>query len=165
MNAKPLPDVITAVDDADVILLGPGSLFTSVIPNLLMPDFAEKLKVSEVPKIYICNLMTQPEETQGMNIVQHLEWVSAALGCVPDFIIANSEEIPEDIVEAYKKEGANPLYLDYHQRDIIRNMGCIYIEAPIMSVFESDKEGRVVRHDSQKLASVIFKLIRRFEDE
>ncbi len=165
VNAKPLPDVITAVDDADVILLGPGSLFTSVIPNLLMPDFAEKLKVSEVPKIYICNLMTQPEETQGMNIVQHLEWVSAALGCVPDFIIANSEEIPEDIVEAYKKEGANPLYLDYHQRDIIRNMGCIYIEAPIMSVFESDKEGRVVRHDSQKLASVIFKLIRRFEDE
>ena len=165
VDAKPLPDVISAVDDADVILLGPGSLFTSVIPNLLMQDFAEKLKVSEVPKIYICNLMTQPEETQGMNIVQHLEWVSAALGCVPDFVIANSEEIPQDIVEAYKKEGANPLYLDYHQRDIIKNMGCIYIEAPIMSVFESEKEGRVVRHDSQKLASVIFKLIRRFDDE
>lgn len=164
VNAKPLQDVIAAVDDADVILLGPGSLFTSVIPNLLLQDFAEKLRVSDKPKIYICNLMTQPHETQGMNIVQHLEWVSAALGCVPDFIIANSDNIPQDIIQAYKKEGAVPLYLDYHQRDTINNMGCIYIEAPIMSVFNSPSEGRVARHDSQKLASVIFKLIRRFDD-
>lgn len=164
VNARPLRDVLDAVDDADVILLGPGSLFTSVIPNLLLPEFAEKLRRSEMPKIYICNLMTQPEETQGMNIVKHLEWVSAALGEVPDFVIANSEPIPEDIVAAYKKEGAVPLYLDYHQRDEIRHMGCIYIEAPIMSVFESKSEGRVVRHDSQKLASVIFKLIRRFDE-
>ena len=165
VNAKPLQDVINAVDDADVILLGPGSLFTSVIPNLLLQDFAEKLRRADVPKIYICNLMTQPEETQGMNIVQHLEWVSAALGEVPDFIIANSEEIPQDIVQAYKKEGASPLYLDYHQRDAIRHMGCIYIEAPIMSVFESKSEGRVARHDPQKLASTIFKLLRRFDEE
>lgn len=164
VNARPLPEVLSAVDEADVILLGPGSLFTSVIPNLLLPDFADKLRDSDIPKIYICNLMTQPEETQGMNIVQHLDWVSAALGSVPDFVVANSEAIPDDIVEAYKLQGASPLYLDYHQRDMIRNMGCIYIEAPIMSVFESEKEGRVLRHDSQKLASVIFKLIRRMDD-
>ena len=165
VNAKPLPEVLSAVDDADVILLGPGSLFTSVIPNLLLQDFADKLKESQVPKIYICNLMTQPDETAGMNIVQHLEWVSAALGCVPDFVIANSEKIPDDIVEAYRQEGASPLYLDYHQREIIRNMGCIYIEASIMSVFESEKEGRVLRHDPQKLSSVIFRLIRKMDDE
>jgi len=55
MNARPLPDVLSAVDEADVILLGPGSLFTSVIPNLLLPDFADKLKDSAAPKIYICN--------------------------------------------------------------------------------------------------------------
>ena len=95
-----------------------------------------------------------------MNIVQHLEWVSAALGSVPDFVIANDEQIPDDIVEAYHQEGASPLYLDGHQREIIRSMGCICIEASIMSVFESAKEGRVLRHDPQKLASVIFRLIR-----
>ena len=159
-DAKPLHDVIAAVDDAEIILLGPGSLFTSVIPNLLLPDFSAKLKDAQVPKVYICNLMTQPEETQGMNIVQHLEWVAAALGSVPDFVIANDEPIPDDIIESYRQEGASPLYLDGHQREIIRSMGCICIEASIMSVFESAKEGRVLRHDPQKLASVIFRLIR-----
>lgn len=163
VDAKPLHDVTAAVDDAEIILLGPGSLFTSVIPNLLLPDFSAKLKDAQVPKVYICNLMTQPEETQGMNIVRHLEWVSAALGSVPDFVIANDEQIPEDIVEAYRQEGASPLYLDSRQRETIRSMGCICIEASIMSVFESKKEGRVLRHDPQKLASVIFRLIREIE--
>ncbi len=129
-----------------------------------MPDFADKLKDSEVPKIYICNLMTQPEETQGMNIVNHIEWVSAALGCVPDFVIANSEPIPDDIVENYKKKGAFPLYLNYHQRELIKDMGIICFEAPIMSIFENEKEGRVLRHDSQKLASAIFRLIRKIDE-
>lgn len=165
LNAKPLPDVLNAVDDADVILLGPGSLFTSVIPNLLLPDFSKKLYDSQVPKIYICNLMTQPDETQGMNIVQHLDWVSAALGTVPDFIIANSEPIPEDIIAAYREKGASPLYLDYHQREIIKDMGCICIEAPTALVLESKNEGRVLRHDPQKLASVIFKLFRRISQD
>ena len=164
LNARPLPDVLNAVDDADVILLGPGSLFTSVIPNLLLPDFADKLKASPVPKIYICNLMTQPQETQGMNIVNHIEWVSAALGCNPDFVVANSETIPDDIIEAYRQHGAYPLRLDYHQREVIKDMGIICVEAPIMSIFDSEKEGRVLRHDSQKLASAIFRLIRKFDE-
>ena len=165
LNAKPLPEVLSSVDDADVILLGPGSLFTSVIPNLLLPDFADKLKASNTPKIYICNLMTQPDETAGMNIVQHLDWVSAAIGSVPDFVIANSEPVPDDIVERYRKEGASPLYMDNHQREIVRSMGCVCVEAPIMSVFDSAKEGRVLRHDTQKLASVLFRIIRRISDD
>ena len=165
VNAKPIREVIDAVDDSDVILLGPGSLFTSVIPNLLLPDFAAKIRSSEVPKIYICNLMTQPEETQGMNVVQYLKWVSAALGCVPEFVIVNSDPIPDDIIEAYKLEGASPLYLDYHQREEIKNMGCVCVEAPTASVFESEKEGRVLRHDSQKLASIILKVFRKINGE
>ena len=164
VNAKPLPEVISAVDDSDVILLGPGSLFTSVIPNLLLPDFADKLKDARVPKIYICNLMTQPEETQNMNVVQHLEWLSAALGCVPDFVIVNSEEIPDDIIKAYEKDGASPLYLDYHQREIIKNMGCICVEAPTALVLDTEK-GRVLRHDPKKLASIVFKLFRRIDEQ
>ena len=164
-DAKPLPDVLSAVDDADVILLGPGSLFTSVIPNLLMKDFADKLRDSNVPSIYICNLMTQPEETQGFNIVQHIEWVSAAVGKTPDYVIANSQAIPEDVTERYAEEGATPLYLDAEQRKIIRNMGCECVEDDIMSVYDSAKEKRVLRHDPQKLASVIFRIIRRIYDD
>lgn len=164
VEAKPLPDVLSAVDDADVILLGPGSLFTSVIPNLLMPDFADKLKASNVPAIYICNLMTQPDETQGFNIVQHLDWVSAAIGKTPNFIIVNSQTIPDDIVDRYAEEGANPLYIDAEQRKVIHEMGCECIEADIMSVWDSEKEKRVLRHDSRKLASVIFKIIRKLND-
>ena len=164
-NAQPLDDVISAVDDAEVILLGPGSLFTSVIPNLLLPEFSRKLREAPVPKIYICNLMTQPEETQGFSILHHLEWVSAALGTIPDFVIANSEEIPADIVERYEEEGAMPLYLDDSQREAIDAMGCVCVEEPIMMVIESAKEGRVLRHDPQKLASVIMQLIRGIEEE
>ena len=165
VNAKPLHEVQSAVDDAEIILLGPGSLFTSVIPNLLLPDFSAKIKDAQVPKVYICNLMTQPEETAGFNIVQHLDWVSAALGCVPDFVIVNSEKIPDDIVERYRQDGASPLYLDSSQREIIRSMGCVCVEASIMSVYESSKEGRVLRHDSQKLASVIMRLIREINGD
>lgn len=164
-DAKTLPEVLDAVDDADVILLGPGSLFTSVIPNLLMSDFADKLKQSDAPKIYVCNLMTQHDETQGMNIIQHLDWISAALGCTPDFIIANSERIPDDVIDAYRREGASPLYLDDEQRNLIKSMGCECIEADITGVSETKKEGRVLRHDPAKLAHVIFKLIRGLESD
>ena len=127
LNARPLPEVLSAVDEADVILLGPGSLFTSVIPNLLLPDFADKLRDSDVPKIYICNVMTQPDETHGMNIVNHIEWISAALGCVPDFVIVNSEQIPDDIIDSYKAKDSYPLYLDYHVNYLRRGSASVDI--------------------------------------
>ncbi|RRD65627.1 gluconeogenesis factor YvcK family protein [Fretibacterium sp. OH1220_COT-178] len=155
-NARPLDDVLEAVDGAEMILLGPGSLFTSVIPNLLLPDFANRLRESHAPKAYICNLMTQPEETEGMNVLQHLEWVAAALGSIPDYIIVNSDPIPDDIVCAYRRDGAEPLYLDRHQRSALRRLGCTCIEVPMMRVTESN----LLRHDSQKLAAVLFRLCR-----
>ncbi|MBQ9564267.1 MAG: uridine diphosphate-N-acetylglucosamine-binding protein YvcK [Synergistaceae bacterium] len=158
-DAHPLPDVLRAADDADIILLGPGSLFTSVIPNLLLPEFAKKLRDAPAPKVYICNLMTQPEETEGMNLVQHIEWVSAALGAAPDCVVVNSDPIPDDIVAAYEEQGAVPLYLDRHQREAIQDMGCICIEAPTaLALGEGGK--RYLRHDPQKLASIVFRICR-----
>ena len=162
-DAHPLPDVISAVDEADIILLGPGSLFTSVIPNLLLPEFAAKVRDAQVPKVYISNLMTQPEETEGMNIVQHLDWVSAALGAVPDCIIVNSETIPDDIVASYAEQGADPLYLDRHQRELIQGMGCLCIEAPTALVTSSQDGKRILRHDPQKLAAIVFRLCRHLD--
>lgn len=158
-NARPLAEVLQAVDEAEMILLGPGSLFTSVIPNLLLPDFAKRLCASPAPKVYICNLMTQPEETEGMSILQHLEWVSAALGRIPDFIVVNNESIPDDIVSAYRRDGAAPLYLDHRQREELRRLGCVCIEVPMVKVTDA----RLLRHDSQKLAAVLFRLYRDLE--
>lgn len=158
-NARPVAEVLQAVDGAEMIVLGPGSLFTSVIPNLLLPDFSGRLRASSAPKVYVCNLMTQPEETEGMNILQHLEWVSAALGKIPEFIVVNSERIPDDIVEAYDREGAAPLYLDSSQRRELNRLGCTCIEVPMMRIMET----RFLRHDSQKLAAVLFRLCRDLE--
>ena len=155
-NARPLAEVLQAVDGAEMILLGPGSLFTSVIPNLLLPDFSRRLCASPAPKVYVCNLMTQPEETEGMSILQHLEWVSAALGKVPDIIVVNSEPIPDDIVADYGRDGAAPLHLDRHQREELRRLGCTCIEVPMVRITEA----RLLRHDSQKLAAILFRLYR-----
>jgi uncharacterized cofD-like protein len=160
-GAKPLPDVLEAVDEADLIVLGPGSLFTSVIPNLLLPAFAEKLRASPVPKVYICNLMTQPEETEGMDIVEHLRWVTAALGAVPDYIAVNSDPLPDDLVASYQLEGAAPLYLDRHQRKKIEQMGCAVLDLRMIQVIDS----KLLRHNSFKLAEMLLRLCRNLEEK
>jgi uncharacterized cofD-like protein len=156
VGAKPLPEVLRAVDEADLVVLGPGSLFTSVVPNLLLPEFAQKLRDSPAPKVYICNLMTQTEETEGMDIAAHLQWVSAALGAVPDYILVNNEHIPDDLAASYSKEGATPLYLDRRQRKKVAQIGSAVIELPAIQV----TDGKLLRHNSYKLAETLFRLCR-----
>ena len=89
-------------------------------------------------------------------ILQHLEWVSAALGKVPEFIVVNSEPIPDDIVADYGRDGAAPLHLNRHQREELRRLGCTCIEVPMVRITEA----RLLRHDSQKLAAILFRLYR-----
>ena len=160
-GAKPLTEVLRAVDEADLIVLGPGSLFTSVIPNLLLPEFAKKLRETHVPKVYVCNLMTQPEETEGMDIVAHLEWVSAAIGSVPEYIAVNSEAFPDGLLAAYKREGAVPLYLDSHQRQKVNRMGSNILELPMLQVVDE----KLLRHNSYKLAEMLLRMFRDLEDD
>ncbi|MDR2529740.1 MAG: uridine diphosphate-N-acetylglucosamine-binding protein YvcK [Synergistaceae bacterium] len=159
-GARPLPEVLAAVDEADLIVLGPGSLFTSVLPNLLLPEFARKLRESSIPKVYICNLMTQPEETEGMDISAHLKWVSAALGRVPEYIVVNNEPIPGEMVENYRREGGVPLYMDRRQREKIKSMGCHILELPMIQITGS----KHLRHHSSKLAEMLFRLCRELEE-
>ncbi|NLL36494.1 MAG: uridine diphosphate-N-acetylglucosamine-binding protein YvcK [Fretibacterium sp.] len=160
-DAQPLPDVLRAATGADLIVLGPGSLFTSVLPNLLLPEFASRLRDAPAPKVYISNLMTQPEETEGMSLLEHIEWVTSALGTVPDCVVANNEPIPEDIVAAYRQDGAAPLYLSPRARERLRGLGCRTIEAPLVQTTED----RLVRHDPLKLAALLFRLCRNLERE
>ena len=155
-DARPVKGILEAIDDSDLIVLGPGSLFTSVIPNLLIQEFAEKIKNSATPKVYVCNLMTQPNETEGMNIVKHVEWISGAMGCVPDYVLVNNAAIPEKLVVKYKRDGAFPLLLDHRQADKIKRMGCEVLQGEFVEVTKDD----VVRHDSQKLAEILHRLCR-----
>ena len=155
-DAKPVKGILEAIDESDLIVLGPGSLFTSVIPNLLIQEFADKIKNSNTPKIYVCNLMTQPNETEGMNIVKHVEWISGAMGCVPDYVLINKAAIPEYLIEKYKMDGAFPLLLDHRQELKIKKMGCTILEGDFVEVTKDN----VVRHDSHKLAEILNRLCR-----
>jgi uncharacterized cofD-like protein len=167
-GARPLPEVLQAVEEAGLIVLGPGSLFTSVIPNLLLPDFARALREAPAPKVYVCNLMTQPEETEGMDVVRHVEWVSAALGKVPDYVVVNSASIPDAFAVRYRLQGAEALLLDARRKKKLERLGCTILELPMLSVPDAEAEAgngnAVLRHDSAKLAERIFRLCRDLEE-
>lgn len=155
-DARPVKGILEAIDESDLIVLGPGSLFTSVIPNLLIQEFADKIVNSKTPKIYICNLMTQPNETEGMDIVKHVEWISGALGCVPNYVLVNIAPIPANLVKKYEKDGAFPLILDNRQAERIKRMGCEIVEGEFVEVTKDN----VVRHNSQKLAEILHRQCR-----
>jgi len=82
-NAKPLPEVLKAISNADLIVLGPGSLFTSVIPNLLVEEVSNAILNSSAPVVYVCNLMTQPLETEGFSVWDHAKWIAKVLRRFP----------------------------------------------------------------------------------
>jgi len=153
-DARPVKGILEAIDESDLIVLGPGSLFTSVIPNLLIHEFADRIRNSDTPKIYICNLMTQPNETEGMDIVKHVEWIIGAMECVPDYVLVNNAHIPKKLAAKYEKDGAFQLLLDHRQVEKIKRMGCEIVEGDFVEVTKDN----VVRHNSQKLAEILHRL-------
>ena len=104
-DAKPLQDAIRAIEEADAIVLGPGSLYTSIIPNLLVKDIADSIRKSDAIKIYISNIMTQPGETHGFKASDHIKVLKKYGGRgIVDYVIANRGDIPSHIKERYLKE-------------------------------------------------------------
>lgn len=104
---KPAEGVLRAIEEADVIVLGPGSLYTSIIPNLLVDGVSEAIAASKAVKLYVCNVMTQPGETDGYDAARHLEAIEAhsRKGLV-DCVIANNTHVPPEILEKYRRDGA-----------------------------------------------------------
>jgi uncharacterized cofD-like protein len=146
-RVKPLPEVIAAIAAADLILIGPGSIFTSIIPNLLVTGVAEAIKRSPARCVYICNLMTQPGETQGFTLSDHVRAIEQHAGRrLLDVVIANSRPVPDDVARRYRAEGAEPVRL--YAQDLKRmNVPCI--SGDILEVHG------VVRHDPAKLAHLL----------
>lgn len=145
---------LDAIGEADLILLGPGSLYTSVIPNLLVEGVAQAVARSDAPKIYICNIMTQDGETEGYTAADHLEalLVHGEPGLV-DLCLANSAPVDPSLLEKYRQEDAVPLTVD---RERIAKLGLELVERPV-----ADPGGSFARHDPDLLAQAVLEVYRQ----
>jgi uncharacterized cofD-like protein len=146
------PDAIKAIKEAQLIVLGPGSLYTSIIPNLLIKEIADAIVASNATKVYVCNAMTQPGETDGHAASDHVKaLVNHAHARVLDYCVVNIGEIPQGILQRYAKENS---YLVINDRKKIENMGYRVIEDDFATV-----ENEVIRHDPEKLARIVLGLV------
>lgn len=151
-NCKALPEAIDEILNADAIILGPGSLYTSIIPNLLVKDIGEAISKSTAMKIYVSNLMTQQGETVGYSLAEHIETIyQHAEEMTIDYAIVNNGVISDYLLGKYSTEHASPVKIDYN---VIRDMNIKLIEGDFVSV-----EKEYLRHNYNHLSEVIFELI------
>jgi uncharacterized cofD-like protein len=150
-NPPALPAAIKAIKEADYIIMGPGSLYTSVIPNLLVPEIADAIASTEAPRIYVCNIMTQPGETQGYSVADHIKAIDKACGR-PLFnaVLVHKKPPTARAIARYAQGNSHPVFLD---REEVSMLGRRIVLANVM---DEDDDG-CVRHDSQSLAQVLFK--------
>ncbi|EQB4339320.1 gluconeogenesis factor YvcK family protein [Clostridium botulinum] len=151
-NAKALSEAVTAIKEADAIILGPGSLYTSVIPNLLIKDITEALKKTKAPKIYISNIMTQPGETDNFTVSDHIKTINKHChGKMVDYVIVNVGQIDKELEEKYKKKKSKLVKIDEEK---IRELNVDVIGGNFLKV-----KNELVRHNSEKLASILIETI------
>lgn len=150
-NVRPNRDALKAILEADAIVLGPGSLFTSVIPNLLIPQVAENIALSRAVKIYVCNVMTQPGETDHYTVSDHVRVLFQHTA--PDFVhyvIANKEVVPNRLLNKYARLGQEPVTVD---QDEVTALGPHLVKANLLHHED------FVRHQPDKLGKAIMKLL------
>lgn len=146
-KVRPLPEVLEAIAGADLILLGPGSLFTSIIPNLLVSGVAEAMENSKATRVYIANLMTQPGETLGFTLADHVRAIHQHTGKkIIDCIVLNDRPLAPEVLRRYKAEGAEPVLVDHSE---LQRMGLQYLSGNLLEVHG------VVRHNSRRLSSLL----------
>lgn len=148
-NCKALPDVIQAIKEADLIILGPGSLYTSVIPNLLIKEISEAISNSTAKKIYVCNIMTQPGETTDYTVSEHIQAIldHSGLPNMIDTVLVNNT-LPNELSPEYEKSNSYPVLVD---TDKIKAKG---INIVATRLYE-ENEQQYVRHSPARLARAI----------
>jgi len=147
----PTEEAIKAIQEAEIIVLGPGSLYTSIIPNLLIKEITDAIVASKAIKIYICNVMTQRGETDHYSASGHIKaLIEHSHPRILDYCIVNTGKLPPLVLERYEKENA---YSVVNDRKNIENMGYRVIEEDVVIIDE------VVRHDPLKLAKIILGFI------
>ncbi|MEH7082772.1 YvcK family protein [Neobacillus drentensis] len=151
-NIRPLPETIQAIRQADLIIIGPGSLYTSILPNLLVPKIGDELCRSHAKKVYICNLMTQAGETHGFSASDHVKALYDHMSCAfINTILVNNEEIPQDIQLRYNEELADPVVYDLPR---LFELGLEVVHADI-----AYQENGALRHDPKKVAKILYNLL------
>jgi len=150
-DCRPLPEVLEAIDQAHAIVLAPGSLYTSVIPNLLVPGISAALRNASALKIYVANLMTEPGETDDYALSTHLEALFAHGGMgVAEGVVVNRQPLSPAIMERYRAAGAAPVELDV---DRVKALGVWPVEGDLIG------SGEVARHHPQKLGKLLMSLL------
>jgi uncharacterized cofD-like protein len=144
-------EAIKAIEEAQIIVLGPGSLYTSIIPNLLIKEITDSIVASGAIKIYVCNIMTQPGETEGYSASEHIKTlIGHSHPRIFDYCILNARDIPDETLKRYEQENS---YLVINDTEKIAKMGYRVIEDDIVAISD------VIRHDSSKLAKIILGFI------
>ncbi len=157
-DVEPVKEAYSVLEDADMIILGPGSLFTSVVPNLLVGKFSSVLKKMSCPIIYVANLMTQPGETSGISQLEHVKWVARAMGRFPDAVVVNEDVIPEPLMEKYRAQGALPLSLSRPDEEFLASKNCKVIRASLLQIQDG-----AIRHHSARLAETLMRILRKWD--
>ncbi len=147
------PDVLTAIQNADLIIFSSGSLLTSLIPHLLIDSVVKAIKASKAPKLYICNLVTQPGETDNFTVSDHIKVLNSYLGAnTIDIVLANNVPIPNELAKKYAtQEQKDPVLLD---EETLQQMHVRVIKDCIYAI-----EDGTLRHDSLKTAYHVFSIL------
>lgn len=156
-SVRPLPKAVQAIRQADLILLGPGSLYTSILPNLLIPEIASAIARARVPRVYIANLMTQPGETTGYSLAEHLRAIERhTKRRVIDWVVANRQTVSPDVARRYRRQGAFPVNVDLAE---IQRRGYRVVLDNLL------EEHGLIRHNSQRLAQLLLEEFLHFSHD
>jgi uncharacterized cofD-like protein len=146
-RVQPLPEVLEAIASADLILVGPGSLYTSIIPNLLIQKVAQAIKRSRATCVYIANLMTQPGETQHYSVADHIRAIyEHTRRDLFDFVVINRSRVPSSLLRRYRAQSAEPVDPSFDKLD---GMKLRYVTGDLLN------HRGVVRHDQRRLARLL----------
>ena len=157
-----LPRALEAIKNAEIILIGPGSLYTSILPNLLVPEIVSAIERSKAPKLYICNLMTQPGETDGLDVTGHVRAIEAQLASrgitkkIFSSILAQDELNPSPLLDYYKSKGAEPVKCN--KIDLFNRGYNVYLAS-----LQGSKVTPTLRHDPKSLSLAIMKFYKRYK--
>jgi uncharacterized cofD-like protein len=142
-----VPEAIEAIRHAHLIVIGPGSLYTSILPNLLIAEIEHAIRRSHAPRVYIANLMTQPGETTGYSLSQHLTTIEKHVrGKVIDYVVANRRNVSPEVARRYSRQGAERVVVD------LAALAKLKVRVILDSLLE---EHGVIRHDSKRLARLL----------
>ena len=155
-----LPRALEAIANADLIVLGPGSLYTSLLPNLLVPELVNAISRSKAPRLYICNLMTQPGETDGLDVEGHLRAIEAQLASLGvqqrlfDAVLAQEDLGETPLVAFYRQRGAEPVACNSRR---LRSQGYDVTLAPLQGA----RPSATLRHDPRSVALAVMRFYKR----